>query len=395
MMKKLVVIGGSPQNRKQQWARRPEFLMITPQNLANDDKKGLVTRWGYKVIVIDEYHKFMRNRNTNAHNVLKKPQSIYLWMLSGSWASRGAQDFWIALNLINPKLFSSYWKWVNTFCFVNDGIFGKEVYGTKNVGQLHNVVRQHAIIVKKKDIGHDKKIRAIAAAEMTPTQATMYKKMTSTMIVDLENGQGDLLVMRNPLDRIIKIRQLLCCPKILFPESDDIGGGLTWILEELEDYLNPEDKYDLTGLHSVIYVPFVKAIPVIQEELERKFEGIEVTIIRGGLTIDEIQAATDRFKATQGICIVSIMSAESFDLETASRGFFLGYDWDPEVNKQAEDRIDRIINTNSVLNYWYIQLQNTLDVVLDVLHIKQVNLNTILNDPKRLSHIMKGELEDD
>lgn len=392
LMKKLVVIGGSPTNRKQQWKRRPEFIMVTPQTLANDEKKGLVTRMGYKAIIIDEYHRFMRNRDTNAHKVIKRLSSIYLWMLSGSWASRGAQDFWICMNLINPKLFSSYWKWVNTFCFVDDGIYGKDVYGTRNVEQLQNVLRKHAIIITKKDIGHDKKIRAIGAAEMTSKQETMYKKMTSSMIVDLENGQGDLLVMRNPLDRIVKIRQLLCCPEILFPDLG-IGGGLEWILDELEDYLDPSNKSDLRPIHSVIYVPFVKAIPVIQRELRLRFGDVSITTIQGGMSIEELTEATEKFRREKGIAIVSILSAESFDLETTDKGFFLGYDWDPGVNKQAEDRIDRIINEHDVLNFWYIQMQGTVDVVLEVLHIKQVNLNTVLNDPKRMSQLLRGDLD--
>ncbi|KKK89785.1 hypothetical protein LCGC14_2729630, partial [marine sediment metagenome] len=52
-----------------------------------------------------------------------------------------------AFQLIAPKIFRGYWKFVNTYCIVNDTPFGKEILGVKNVASLQTIIDRYMAYV--------------------------------------------------------------------------------------------------------------------------------------------------------------------------------------------------------------------------------------------------------
>lgn len=377
-----VFIGQNRTHRLRLWAKMPKFVMVTPEILRRDysyiQKEG---KTGYDVIVIDEYHKFMRNRNAT-FAILSKLASTRLVLMTGSPSSRGAQDLWTALNLMNPRLFGSYWKFVNTFCIVHDGPFGKEIWGTQNIEALQHLIRQYFSIVLKEDIGRVKKRRSLLTCDMSPTQSKVYADLKRDMMTELSNG--GYLIAPNSLTALTRIRQLLCCPQIL-DTSWGIGGGAEAILEDLED-LQEDER------HTTIFVPFVTAIPFVVSALKERFPDSWVCHLQGGISVTTLHDTLKRWREFRGICVCSLLYAESFDMETAASCYFLGYDWDPQANYQAEDRIDRLTNTNPVIDVRYVQMNNTVDAVLEVLNEKQFQVNQLFRDPRRVSELLDGRL---
>ncbi|MGD9725595.1 MAG: SNF2-related protein [Nitrospira sp.] len=372
---------GGETARAEQWAKRPAFVITTFQIAARDTKH--IKRINYNFVAADELHKFMRSRNTIAHKLLKRLGCIYMILITGSpVAGKHAGEWWIYLNLLNPQKFPSYWKFINKYCIVIDGPFGKETYGynPNYQDELRGILRQYCILTQKKELGKARKVRSFLDVEMEPAQRQIYRDLVNDLL-HFDPDHGVMLVAKNELSVHTKLRQLLVCPALLDPRLG-MGSGLKNVLEELEE-LTRDNR------HCVIYTPFAQPIPLIIDFVKQSgLVGNNVFGFRGGQSFKQLHESLEEWKRTKGIAIMSIQYAESFDMETSDLGFFLGYDWDPIANKQAEDRIDRAINLFKILNYRYVRHEGTVDdhVMMRIVE-KQINLTNIYNDPERIREL--------
>lgn len=357
-----------------------DLSVITNYQLLTRDKEFLPNH--FDSIMVDEYHKFMRNRGTNTQSILKKVKSDALLLISGSPVSKGPQDFFVPLNLIDPRLFSSYWKFVGTWCNTFDTGYGKKVYGTRNVEQFKKMIKGYAILATKKQLGMQKKVRDILPVTMDDDQAQAYADVRDELLLVLEDAPPVILL--NTLSQYIKLRQLLSCPAIVSP-SLGIGGGAKFIANTLLD-LPIEER------HSVIFTPFRSGIPYLKAYYEGSGRsvglqedgiplGIPVYTFTGGMGLEKLFSSLHDFKRHGGLAICTTQFAESFDMETADKCFMLGYDWDPQVNFQAEDRLDRLNNLHGLINVYYLLHEGTLDEdVLYTLVMKQTNVNALMSN---------------
>lgn len=376
-----IIIKRDTATRKAQWALGHPFVITTWDWFLRDQK--YMKRRNFSQMVVDEAHKYIRSRKTKTFDALSHMEYLGIFIITGSPVSKGAEQFWTYLHLMNPKLFSSYWKWVNTFCIVIDGPFGKEVHGTKNLDSLQQVLRQYFVLLRKEDVGRLKKRRMFLEAVMTPEQSKAYNKMRDDMYLELEDGE--LLVAATPMTVCLRLRQLLCCPAILDPRLG-IGGGLEAIIEELKE-LSSDDQ------HTVIFTPFRAAVPIISEAIRTALNKPTFEFM-GGLEPDKLEARLAQWRKQKGVGVCVIKYAESFDMETCDKGFFLGYEWDPYENYQAEDRVDRRNNLNPYIRMFYTRMQGTYDEdVMSVLVHKAVNLNAIYGDHKKLKMLLSRRIE--
>jgi SNF2 family DNA or RNA helicase len=370
--------------------KHPDLSVLTNFQLITRDRDFYPTEWDS--VITDEYHKFMRNRDTGMHKLMKKLKYEYLLMVSGSPSSRGAQDFFVPLNLIDPKLFSSYWRFVATWCNINETMFGKEVYGTRNEEQFAKLLTEYAILATKKQLGMQKKVRDIVPVEMTPEQERAYASMRDEFLLELEGQPAEIAL--NTLSQYTKLRKLLSCPAIIAPELG-VGGGTKFIAETLLD-LPQEER------HSVIFTPYRDTLPILKAYFEGEGYsvglnepgvdiGVPVFIFQGGMGIEMLFETLHQFKTRGGLAICTVDFAESFDMETCDKAFMLGYSWDPQVNYQAEDRLDRLNNMHGLINIYYLQHANTLDEeILYTLAMKQTNVNKAYSNRAALAAALRA-----
>lgn len=367
--------------RAQQWASNPAFVITTIDWFRRD--KGM--RSSYQMEIYDETHKYLRNRKTKTFEQICARKMEYLMLISGSPSSSDSFQFWPSLHLINPKLFSSYWRFVKTFCTEVETMWGREIVGPKNIDSLQAVLRQHFIIVRKKDLAAQagkktKKRRIFLDVEMTEPQRAAYEQMRDDLMLELSNGT--IMAVQHDMGASLRMRQLLVCPYILDPGLG-IGGGLTSILEELQE-MPEEDR------HCIIFTPFRDAVDVIADQLIAWNVTQHVGKLMGGIDVDEQEAILERLKKNRGIAVSTILYGESWDYELADKAFFLGYEPKPISNWQAEDRVDRRNNTNELLRMFYVRNIGTYEEdIIDKLIVQGLHLEAMYNDPTRIKQILR------
>jgi SNF2 family DNA or RNA helicase len=332
-------IDGNAGARKALWERyankKDTFVCCTREVFLRDMAAGVVPlRW--QIVFTDEAHKH-NNRKTKIFEALKKLDSTWMIINTGSPMKRGPENLWALLNLINPKRWSSYWRYVENYCHVVKNQFGAyEIIGPRGDGRLQKDVALDFIRRTKKLLNLPGKTRSKAEVQMSPLQRRVYTGLVEASLAELQSA---LVVAPTVLAKITRIRQLLTTPKLLDPTAED-GAAIEDLVERLEE---SDDK------HWCIYTGFAAAIPHIKARLLREgYPEENIVTLRGGMKTEELDLALKRFKETKGIAICSILFAESFDLVPSCWGYFLGPQWDPEENYQAEDRQYRVTTTEKV-----------------------------------------------
>ena len=284
--------------------------------------------------------------------------------------------------MLYPKVYNSYWQWVNKYCVVIDGMFGKEIQPKpKNPLKFKEMLSKHMVRNLKRDVLKQlpTKTRQVLPMEMTAKQRKAYNDVLHEMILETED---DVIITTGVLSQLLRLRQILVCPKML--GIDDNGAAINALVEH---YLPIE--FD-NGNAVVIATPFKQAIPYVKDAIQAAFSDVIIEEIHGDIkeTAQEVAQRFQGYPTHKKVIIYTIKSGASWTATDANVGYFLGYEWTCIDNEQAEDRIHRIGQEKPVrINY--ILHQDTVDnLVMDKLDTKAYASNWALK-PGELMKVAK------
>jgi hypothetical protein len=325
----------------------------------------------------DEFQKYLRRRSSTWEQWKKlSPETLILD--SGSPVSTGPHELWPALNLCDPKFWSTYWGYVDTWCLTEPGWGGKgkEIIGPKNVDAWRNAVAPYVFHRRKDPRDYPAKSRFLMDVELPAWQRKLHDQLREELWTFTK--EGDVIAARNSLDALYRARLCLICPKAL-DSSFDVGAGIEAIADDGEDLS-----------HYVVSTPFRKPVPYLKSYLESR--GRTVWVLMGGLGIDPDQQdrIISEFQSTGGVLIQTIKYATSYEfIHGPEHHYVLGYEYDPEDNKQAEDRMSRISSTRPSF-HWYLRFLGTYDEdLVEGLVLKGRNVHRLMDDRKYWAEVLK------
>lgn len=358
-------------NRDQVWkdaCRSPSGIYLVTYQLLQrligkipgNQKKIRASMLPWDLVVCDEAHKMLRGHKTQTFEMLKCIPSKHMNILSATLASRGPQDLWSSLHLLHPDFFSSYWRFVSQHCHVFKTEYGQEIGGVKDSKYTKEILRKYYIGRGNEVRKQMAPIRQTIELEMDDDQAKSYWKLLDDMLLELDSGE--VLIASSKLALNNKLRQMALCPR-MFDPTLPLGAGIDYILEEIEE--EP---------HAVIFTPQKAYIRVLAAELVAA--GYDVTVLQGGMEAEEVNTAIARWKKVKGVCLCTIASAESFALDTVNVAYFLGAEYDPTLNIQAEGRLQRIDSADIGITIRYIIIKDTVEEgVKDIINGKVANVS--------------------
>lgn len=390
--KMCVVVEGQPAaKRKKIWQQDALFFICTYGTLRADQKEAIAIK--ADVIISDEYHKGgLKNPKSQATKVFKElePYAESIIPTSGSGIRKGPQDLWGLLNILNRKRFTSYWQFIGRYCIVEETHFGKQIVAPKHAAEMLETIKPNYIRVPRSisEAQKPKLLRKVVSLTMTPTQKKYYHQLNQDMAIMYTNlkGEFDMLASSTVIGLGIKLRKLLICPQML--DIPDLGAGIDAVLDQIDSREDP---------HTVIFTPFLDAIPIFKEELQKRLPNVHVMTLQGGDDWQHIKDTTDQFRASRNTLVIcSLMFAQSFELETAQHCHFLGYDWDQNSNEQCEWRLQRMTAdiTLPITAYYYAYRNTIDDDILSTLNTNTLNVQRTFKSIDQLQTHLKGELHD-
>lgn len=309
---------------------------------------GIIKRFGFDAVVCDESRR-LRNRKgiqwRATSQFLTQNGIVPFFPLTGTPTSKGPRHFWSSLNLLDRKKFSSEWAFINQFHYTERNPWGGiEIGPPKNLEQFHKLLAEYAWVVPEDDPEASaqlpKKRRQLINCKMDEDQERIYRELTEEMMSMVGD---DVIIASNSMARFLRLRQILICPQILSPHLS-VGGAIKDFVERCKDEeLNPP---------YVIFTPFTAAFEPFKAYLHDKLTP-HVFTMQGGMGHAAQAKAVEGWRHTAGVMLVSVEYAEAYSLEPARSSYFIGYHPDPNVNDQAESRLQRFTTPVSTMHNYY------------------------------------------
>jgi SNF2 family DNA or RNA helicase len=352
--------------------------MLITYGTALQDKKQICKPNEWDAIITDESHKY-RNRQSKTFKLVKGCESTFGLWITGSIYRSQVLDVWPLLHVSNKRVFSSFWKFAHTYVHVIEGFYGKEFSGPRNMENFRKMMDKRAINIHPDQVAAELPglNRVPLEVEMEDGQRKLYERIWDDLIVGLDNG--GLLISQNEMVQALRARQCLACPGIL-DDSLGVGAAFKGVVEHGE-----QDP------HYIVFTPFAKALPYYVDYLTS--QGYEdVYVIQGGMDPQKQGEVVQEFQRTRGILLCTIGVAESWEALTCYQSYFVGRDWSPDVNEQAEDRIRRVSSEHSWVNVHYVKYPGTYDEdVYEAVVIKQQNVKPALASPEEFQRMIRND----
>ena len=317
-----------------------------------------------KIIVMDECH-YIKNRSAQrtkaTKNLVKK--TPYVIAISGTPATSRPIDFFNVLNLLRPDLWKNFWQFANRYCNPKHNGFGWDYSGSSNTEELHKTLINTVMIRRlKKDVLKDlpEKRRAVIPIEIDNRKE--YDFAEANLIAWIRENEGreqaEKASNAETLVEFEKLKQLAAVGKM--------KSCIQWI----EDFLESNEKL-------VVFCTHHKVIDILKEH----FAIISVKL-DGRNTPTEKQSAVDIFQNDPDtrLFIGNIKAAgQGITLTAASNTCFIELGWTPGEHNQAEDRVHRIGQRDSVIAYYLIAENTIEDDIVDILDSKRKTLDAVLD----------------
>ena len=318
---------------------------------------------GIRSVVCDEV-QHLRSKTTQKYSAVKQLSASedikYRVGLSGTPIYNRGSEIWPIVDILKPGLLGSFKEFCEYFCYVNEK--GKAIVLENKRDTLRKQLTKHVMLRRKKsDVLKELKDK-VRYREMIQADEKFYKAELSKIWKKLEEEQK---FAESAFDKSASYHRAI--------ESERQAAGLAK-LKHVTDFVTNIMEIE----ESVVVFCHHRAIHNL---LHQSLANYNPASIIGGQTDVVRQREIDRFQKGQTKLMIAGLRAGNvgINLTNAKYVIFAELDWSPAIHRQAEDRLHRIGQKNTVFAY-YLVGKGTLDEhVSEILVDKSYEIDTILD----------------
>lgn len=341
-----------------------------------------LVKGNWDVLVLDEAHK-IKNRKAQQTKAIKKIKAKNVYLLSGTPMLNRPDELWSLLNKIDPRTFSSYWRFAERYCIIMDNGWGKEIKvgSPEQQRDLRQTLAPIMLRRTKKDVLKElpDKVHQRMLVELKGKQAKAYKDMEKNAIAKL--SESEIVAAPVMIAQITRLRQIAISTQLVSEEVSE-SAKFAVMMELIKDNI---DEHKI-----VIFSQFRKAIELFSKQLDAA--GIRWVAVTGSVSQQDRHQATKDLQEDDGtrVMLATIeAAAHGLTWTSADIAIFLDRHWTPAINTQAEDRLHRMGQKNSV-NIINLVARGTIEERIEaLLEKKGNNFDSIING-KISSQEMRG-----
>jgi hypothetical protein len=360
-----------------------------------------------QAVVFDESH-FLKNpkaQRTQAGKELTK-NIPHVIAMSGTPIINRPSEFYNAINLVNPTVFPSWYKYASRYCAPKFNGFATEYTGASHTEELHQILTNpdtgimHRYL--KKDVLKDlpAKIRSVVPLELG--NRSEYERAVEDFLGWLEQHETEVarehLTNEQPLDNEEEIDW--AAKRIGKDKADRAAGAealvamgklkqlaargkLKAAIEWINNVVDQGEKIIIFAVHHWVVDRLMEAF------------GSQAVRLTGKENQEQRQQAVDRFQTDDSVRVfVGNLQAAGvgITLTAASHVAFMELGWQPGAHQQAEDRAHRIGQEQTV-NIYYLVAEDTIEEdIAAMLDAKADVLGQVLDGHKAKESTILGEL---
>lgn len=317
-----------------------------------------------KTVVCDEVHN-LRSKTTQKYKAVKdlaaQPSVTYRIGLSGTPIYNRGSEIWPIVDILKPGLLGSFKEFCEYFCYVNEK--GKAIVLENKRASLRNELQKHVMLRRKKsDVLKELKDK-VRYKEVIDADTEYYLEELDKIWTRLEEEQKDAET---------EFKKSASYQRAIQNERQVAGiAKLPHVINFVKNIMEIEESVVVFCHHKVIH-------KLLHERLE---EFSPVSII-GGQTDTMRQDQIDKFQKGESKLMIAGLRAGNvgINLTRAKYVIFAELDWSPAIHRQAEDRLHRIGQKNTVFAYYLIGNGTLDDHVANILVDKSYEIDAIMDE---------------
>ena len=327
-------------------------------------RSGDLEQVGIRTIVCDEVHN-LRSKTTQKYKAVKKLAALstvqYRIGLSGTPIYNRGSEIWPIIDILKPGLLGSFKEFCEYFCYVNDK--GKAIVLENKRASLRNELQKHVMLRRKKsDVLKELKDK-VRYKEVIASDTDYYLEELDKIWKKLEEEQKDAQT---------EFSKSASYHRAIQSERQIAGvAKLPHVINFVKNIMEIEESVVVFCHHKLIH-------KLLHESLQ---EFSPVSII-GGQSDATRQDQIDKFQKGESKLMIAGIRAGNvgINLTKAKYVIFAELDWSPAIHRQAEDRLHRIGQKNTVFAYYLIGNGTLDDHVASILVDKSYEIDAIMDE---------------
>ncbi|HKL20424.1 MAG TPA: DEAD/DEAH box helicase, partial [Tichowtungia sp.] len=335
------VVFGIPEKRWKIYENGPFFTLVNYEQVMRDFNE-INERMKPDVIVLDEAQR-IKNWSTKTAQAVKKLQSRYAFVLTGTPIENRIDDLYSIVNFIDPARLGSLFRFNREYYDFDDRGRPAEY---KNLDRLHERVRPLMVRRRKADVETelpDRSDKTLFVA-MTRQQAKFYKQHEQQVswLIQLAEKRPLKKEELDKLQRELAMMRMVCdTPFILDSKHKDCPK-----LDELKNLF--DELLADADVKMVIFSEWVKMLGLIREYCQE--QGIGTVWHTGSVPQKKRRDEINRFKSDSQarIFLSSDSGGVGLNLQNASVVINCDLPWNPAKLEQRIARVWRKHQTRQV-----------------------------------------------
>ena len=334
-----------------------------------------------QVIITDECHYYKNNsaNRTKAVKMLAKKVPHFIALSGTPIVNRPVEGF-NAINIIDPTVLPSFWHFAERYCGATNNGFGWDFGGATNTEELHvKLVNSIMIRRKKKDVLKDLPDKSRAFIPFELDNYSEYQQVENNFINFVQQTKGTEAANRVAgAEHLAQIEEL---------KQTAVRGKMKNVVGWIRNFLESSDeKLVVFATHRFVIDRLMKEFPNISVKID------------GSVSAEQRDRNVLAFQRHENIRLFvgNIKAAGvGITLTAASNVAFIEFPWSPGELVQAEDRLHRIGQKESVTVYYLLADGTIEEKMAKMLDEKRIVLDKILDGEQTETRSLLSELISD
>ena len=327
-------------------------VYIITYDLLKNEKVFDLVKDNIKTVIIDECQRIKDHLSGRAKAVQKICKNAeHIIPMSGTPIKNHAGEYFTVLNLVAPRLFPQYAKFIEQDCDSYHNGWGYKVGGLRNPDAFHAKTKDIIIRRTKDEVLPDlpKKFRQFFHCELDRRVNKAYGEALQEL-EDLYYSDEDDAFARNSnmLAIMTKMREVTAI------------GKVDACVEFIDEFLDSSDRKIVIFAHhhTAIALLIAKLNKMLLEDKQMQ----PCLQVHAGLNQEKRDAVIQQFKNGKNRIMIAaqLATGEGLNLQFCSDAVMFERQWNPANEEQSEDRFHRFGQTNPVTCVYMIATE-TID----------------------------------
>ncbi len=323
-----------------------------------------LSKLNIKSIICDEVQN-LRSKSTKKYAAVKKLAALesvkYRIGLSGTPIYNRGSEIWPIVDILRPGMLGSFKEFCEYFCYVNDK--GKAIVLENKRESLRSELCNHVMLRRKKsDVLKELKDK-VRYKEVIDSDSVYYNKELDKIWKKLEEEQKQA---ETEFDKSASYHRAI--------QSERQAAGvakLPHVINFVKNIMEIDESVVVFCHHRAIH-----------DLLHKSLSEYNPSSIIGGQSDNTRQLQIDMFQEGQTKLMIAGLRAGNvgINLTRAKYVIFAELDWSPAIHRQAEDRLHRMGQKNTVFAYYLIGNGTLDDHVAKILVDKSYEIDSIMDN---------------